>query len=67
MVDDLTNKRNQIIINCLKAKTTQISYGENYVYQAMWRQAGKHEMEIDKHLRRNQEELSLKFFNLRLL
>ena len=55
------------LLTQIKAKTTQISYGENDVYQAMWRQVGKHEMEIDKHLRRNQEELSLKFFNLRLL
>ena len=56
------------LLTQIKAKTTQISYGEKfYVYRAMWRRAGKHEMEIDKHLRRNQEELSLKFFNLRLL
>ena len=48
------------LLTQIKAKTTQINYGENYVYQAMWRQAGKHEMEIDKHPRRNQEELSLK-------
>ena len=30
----------------------------------MWRRVGKHETEIDKRPRQNQEELSLKYFQL---
>ena len=59
----------------IKAKTTQIwwktqegnllaTWLAKVFYRAMWRQEGKHETEIDRHRRQNQEELSLKYFQL---